>query len=244
MYAADRSPKPYAPDATAVRLSTHIDQMMLPAAQPRVAAVSMPAYADRLRRLEAAIAAADERMRRFRHPCEETEMLLMRRPLTVERAYARLGLLLGALPPAAIFYRFAHYGIEGNFDWWNDGWRCALCLAMNLVCVLVGRRVGARVGRDVAKELGASWFRYAGAVILAALSWGILTGAAGGALFFGIGSISGAMIAPVIALAAFLLFAPLHRWLARGGMIDARHFWPVACGVTLVISALILSVGR
>ena len=244
MYAADTSPKPYAPDATAVRLNTRIDQLMLPAEQPRVVAGVAPASAVSLHRLEAAIAAADERARRFRNPREETEMLLMRRPLTSERAYAHLGLLLGALPPAVIFYRFANYGIEGNPDWWNDSWRVVLCLAMNLVCLFVGRRMGVRAGREVAKELGASWYRYAGAVILAAFHWGILTGAAGGFLCFGIGSIYGAIIAPMVALAAFTLFAPLHRFLARGGMIDARHFWPVACGVTLVIAALILSLGR
>jgi hypothetical protein len=244
MYAADRSLKPYAPDATADRLNTCIDQMRLPVEELRVAEVVAPASANRLHRLEAAIAIADERARRFRNPHEETEMLMMRRPLTTERAYTHLGLLLGALSPAAIFYGFAHYGIEGNPDWWNDGWRCALCLAMNLVCAFVGRRVGAKVGRDMAQEFGACWCRYSGAVVLAALYWGILTGAAGGVLFFGIGGFVGAMIAPAVALAALALFAPLHRLLARGGMIDARHFWPVACGITLVIAALILNLGR
>ncbi len=243
MYAAARSPKPYAPDAAADCLSARIDEMMPPAAQPHVE-LSASVNAARLRLLETAIATADAHARRFPNAQAETEMLLMRQPLPPERVYALFGLLLGAIPPAAIFYRFANYGIEGSPDWWNDGWRCALCLAMNLVCALVGRRVGAWAGRDVAKELGSSWWRYGGAVLLAGLYWGILTGAAGGLLFFGVGLICGAMIAPVVALAALALFAPLHRFLARGGMIDARHFWPVACGITFVISALILNLGK
>jgi hypothetical protein len=40
---------------------------------------------------------------------------------------------------------------------------------------------------------------------------------------------------------AFAAFAPLHRLLARGGMIDARHLAPLAWGINLAISALILS---
>jgi hypothetical protein len=41
-------------------------------------------------------------------------------------------------------------------------------------------------------------------------------------------------------LAGFLLFAICHRLLARGGMMDARHFWPVASGIALASAALIL----
>ncbi|MCA1555820.1 MAG: hypothetical protein LC747_03925 [Acidobacteria bacterium] len=33
----------------------------------------------------------------------------------------------------------------------------------------------------------------------------------------------------------------LRLIMARGGMIDARHFWPLACGVVFTITALILS---
>ena len=72
-------------------------------------------------------------------------------------------------------------------------------------------------------------------------AWGAITGAAGGAICFGIGAIFGALYAAPVGTLAFILFTPLHRLLARGGMIDARHFWPLACGVTMTITALILS---
>jgi hypothetical protein len=40
---------------------------------------------------------------------------------------------------------------------------------------------------------------------------------------------------------AFTLFTLLHRLLVRGDMIDARHFWPLACGITMLIAALVLN---
>ena len=76
--------------------------------------------------------------------------------------------------------------------------------------------------------------------MLTGLCWGLVTGAAGGLVAFGLGAIVGVICAVPIGVCAFVLFTTLHRPLARGGMIDARHFWPLACGITLTISALIL----
>ena len=73
-------------------------------------------------------------------------------------------------------------------------------------------------------------------------AWGAVAGFAGGLVFFGLGAIAGLICAVPVGIIAFTLFAPLHRLLARGGMIDARHFWPLACGVTMIISALILGI--
>ncbi len=70
--------------------------------------------------------------------------------------------------------------------------------------------------------------------------WALVTGAAGGAIFFGIGAIFGAVCAIPVGIAAFLIFTPIHRLLAHGGMIDARHFWPLALGIVAVITMLIL----
>ncbi len=70
--------------------------------------------------------------------------------------------------------------------------------------------------------------------------WAIGTGAAGGLVFFGIGAIFGVSFAIPVGLLAFASFMPLHRLLARGGMIEAGHLWPLACGVTMTVTALIL----
>jgi hypothetical protein len=241
MYAA-RSPKPYAPDAAADCLSARIDEMMLPVAPPHAAALAEPVHTARLRRLEVAVAVADERARRFRNLREEAEMVLMRHPLTTERAYEYFGFLLGALPPAAIFYRV-----------WNHIIRPApgvptysffiIFFVMNLACCLAGWRMGGRAGWKMKQTLPASRVRRFFKTLAVAFVWAACTGSLGGLPFFGVGSILGAFVAMPIAVAAFLLFAPLHGFLARGGMIDARHFWPVACGITFVISALILNLG-
>ncbi len=67
-----------------------------------------------------------------------------------------------------------------------------------------------------------------------------MTGALGGFVFFGIGAFVGAALAVPVGALAFAVFAPLHRLLARGGMIDARQLWPLALGVSGTIAALIL----
>jgi hypothetical protein len=112
---------------------------------------------------------------------------------------------------------------------------------MNVVCALAGWHMGLVAGRIVSEVARASRSRYGLSVLMAALCWGVATGGAGGAVCLIIGAIYGAAVATPVALLGFALFAPLHRLLARSGMIEARHFWPVAWGVTLIISALILS---
>ena len=71
-------------------------------------------------------------------------------------------------------------------------------------------------------------------------AWGAVAGGAGGLVFFGFGSLFGVVCAVPVGIMAFTIFAPLHRLLVRGGMIDARHFWPLACGTNMIVSALIL----
>ncbi|MCA1629427.1 MAG: hypothetical protein LC774_03465 [Acidobacteria bacterium] len=92
----------------------------------------------RLRWLAAANAEADRRERlRRRRPREEQEALLMRRPVPTERAFARFGLLLGLLPPAAIFLRLAlFFNFAAAFR--------LIFLPMLLVCALMGRWMGTR----------------------------------------------------------------------------------------------------
>ena len=163
--------------------------------------------------------------------------MLMRRPFDVRRAFALFGLMLGLFPPAAIFIKMFGYGMVGN-----DGKPVLfiLCVLMNLVCVCVGYATGAGLSEAVGNAL-----RYRWAVMLLLLAvlgfvWGAVTGFAGGLIFVGIGAIFGAVFAVPIGVLAFVLFGSLHRLVARGGMIDARHFWPLATGVTLLAAALVL----
>jgi hypothetical protein len=161
----------------------------------------------------------------------------MRRPLNVEQAFARFGLLLGTLPPAAIFGRIliAAHSRDATFIY------LVFMLPMLAICAALGRFMAKRLGRRFGEAERGSW----GATLIEALEeafiWAAATGSAGGLPVFAVGSFVGFACALPIAFVAFALFAPLHRLLARGGMIDARHLHPLAWGINLAIAALILS---
>jgi hypothetical protein len=164
--------------------------------------------------------------------------LSMETPRTSAQAYALLGLLLGLLPPAAMFGRFlVSFDFRAKGDWGV----LALCVVMNLVCCAVGRAMGLWAGGRAGDPRARASYELVLVAALLGLCWGVVTGAAGGVLVFGIGALAGMMLATPVALAGFVLFAPLHRLLAHGGMIEARHLRPLAVGVAGVIAALILS---
>ena len=195
----------------------------------------------RLSRLVALDAEAERRARLFRTPREEREMLMMTRPVSTENAYAFFGLLLGTLPPAAIFIRLFDYGVGYEGDWGHAAFT-VLCLAMNGVCAFIGWKMGGVVGQSIITNAGRrSWRRTLLFTLVAAFVWATATGAAGGLLFFGIGAGFGAFFALAVALPAFAVFTTFHRLLARGGMIDARHLRPLAWAVAATAAALFLS---
>ena len=191
----------------------------------------------RLNWLVAADAEAERRARLFRTPREEREMLMMSRPVHAERAFALFGLLLGTLPPAAIFFRlcwlFASDMREQSF--------LLLFIPMLAVCAVVGRLMGARLGAAIGDFERGRWAHMLLFTLAAGMGWAAVTGAAGGFLFFGLGAIFGFACALAVAVPAFLVFTSLHRLLARGGMIDAPHLRPLAWGVPATVAALILS---
>jgi hypothetical protein len=177
----------------------------------------------------------DVRRRRLVWEKEEGRALSMRRPLTTEQAYRWFGTFLGLLPPLALFERtFAGLARE-HFLW------VALVAAMNVVCCLVGRWFGGYLGRWAGDPRRRSRLGFVLVVFVMAIAWSVVTGGLGGVLFFGIGAFFGAFIAAPVALAAFPVFAILHRLISRGGMIEARQTWPLAFGIPLTIAALISS---
>lgn len=207
-------------------------------------ATAPPAHADdpraRLNWLSLWNAEAERHAFLFRNAREEEQLRLMRRPWTTREAFARFGLLLGAFVPAAIFYRMFNYGFHAGGTGFEQSLFPILLLAMNMTCCVMGWKMGAVVGNRIDGYERASWHRMCACATGLGALWGLTTGAAGGVLFFGIGSLFGAFIALPVGMLGFLLFTLLHRLMARGGMIDARHFWPLACGVVLTITALIL----
>ena len=174
---------------------------------------------------------------------ERLEAMRLLDPRDRREAFRRFGMFLGLLPPAAIFWRM--FGGEVSGHGFEVGW-LLLLLAMNAVCCLVGRAVGGKLvrqAREEAPDFGwRAWLRLLAASFIMATVWGITTGAAGGALFFGVGAIGGAFVAVPVALVGFPVFAALHRLLARGGMIEGRQLWPLAFGIPSVIAAAILGI--
>ena len=162
----------------------------------------------------------------------------MAAPRTGAQAYATLGLLLGLLPPAAMFGRFL-----SSFDFLakQEYGVLALCVVMNVICCAVGRAMGSWAGGKVGDPRARAWHALILVAVFLGCLWAVITGASGGVIVFGIGAVAGAMLALPVALAGFTLFAPLHRLLSHGGMIEVRHLRPLAFGVAGVIAALILS---
>ena len=158
----------------------------------------------------------------------------MQRPLTTEQAYRWFGTFLGLIPPLALFNRILGGAGHERFKW------VALLVAMNVICCLVGRWFGGYLGRCAGDPRTRSRAGFAVVVFVMAVAWSVVTGGLGGVLFFGIGALFGVFCAAPVALAAFPVFAILHRLISRGGMIEARHTWPLAFGIPLTIAAFIM----
>lgn len=178
----------------------------------------------------------DVQRRRLALEQEEGRALAMRRPLTTEQAYRLFGTFLGLIPPLAIFERTL---AKAHGD--EAFWLSLLCVVMNMICCLVGRWFGAHLGRRVGDPRRHSRTAFVFVVFILAFSWSAVTGSAGGVLVFGIGAFFGVFCAAPVAFAGFPAFAILHRLISRGGMIEARHAWPLAFGIPLTIAALISS---
>jgi hypothetical protein len=180
----------------------------------------------------------DTERRRLAFEREQRRTLSMLRPRTTEEAYRRFGMFLGLLPPLALFGRFL-LGLSGDDEmrWVAAG----VCVLMNLICCLVGRKFGGFLGRRWRDPRAHALPALLVAPFLMALLWGAVTGAAGGAVVVVFGAIFGVLIAVPVALAAFPVFAFLHRLLSHGGMIEERQLRPLAFCVPLTAAALILS---
>lgn len=196
----------------------------------------------RLNWLLTANAQAAAHRRLFRNSHEEEIMLLMRHPLTMRGAYARFGLLLGTIPPASLFYgTMLHVGWRGT----DANWTALLfCILMNIMCAIIGMTMGSLLSGAMEDIERGSWSQMLFVSPLVGVLWGVVTGGAGGLIFFIIGAFFGMIFAVPVGMAGFLLFAIHHRSLAHGGMIEARHFWPLACGIALVLGALLQNLWR
>ncbi len=194
--------------------------------------------AARMNWLKAEITRAEQPRLIARQRYEEQQAMRMLAPRTTPESFTWFGLFLGLFPPAAIFSR-AIWQIrdESSFAIF-----AAFAVAMTVLCCVVGRAMGKSLARAAEKIERRAWWQMLFLPALLGALWGLVTGAAGGALFFGIGAIFGAACAVPIGALAFAFFMSLHRLLARGGMIEERQLWPLAFGIPSIIAAAILGI--
>lgn len=151
-------------------------------------------------------------------------------------AFARFGARLALFPPAAIFLRLLWEVSDASALYWL----LPLAGLMNLVCYEVGRAAAARFATAFERVEGSHFYLRLFLPGLLGMLWGMVTGAAGGAPFFGFGAFFGAVAAALVGAFGFTLFSALHRMFSRGGMIEARHLRALALVVNALIVALIL----
>lgn len=193
----------------------------------------------RLNKLLAVNAEIEREKKSFRDEQEKLEAELMKNPIATETSLAYFGAMLGLFPPFAIFSRiiFEKFRFPGSSD---DFWLIPLLLFVNLVCVTVGYFSGKLIGKIVKDLEKISWTKMLLATPFIGILWGLMTGAAGGVFIFVIGAFVGAVIASAIGSLALPAFTIFHRLLKKGEMIEEKHFFPIALGVTGIITAFIL----
>ena len=193
----------------------------------------------RLNTLLAANAEIEREKTSFRTEREYLEVELMKNPLATEKAVAYFGAMLGLFPPFALFSRivFDHFKNVNNSD---DFWMIPLLLFVNLVCTVAGYFSGKLIGKIVVELEKYSWTGMLLAMPFIGILWGVMTGAAGGVFLFVIGAFVGALAAAIVGGTALPAFAILHRSMKKGDFIEEKHFFPIALGISCIITALIL----
>ncbi len=168
---------------------------------------------------------------------EKFESEMMKNPLSSEKAFSYLGLLLGTFPPAAIFTKFfIENGSLRNDEFWIIG----VLAIVNLISAVVGFFSGKLIGKMVRETEKISWWRMLVLLPFIGMLWGIMSGGAGGIIIFIIGALFGAYFGAIVGSIALPIFTIFHRLLKKGDFIERNQFLPIALGITFVICGLIL----
>jgi hypothetical protein len=168
---------------------------------------------------------------------EKLEALLMKNPLSVEKTFAYLGLLLGTFPPAALFTRLF---IDARIFRGEDVWILGIVAIVILISALAGYFSGKFIGKIVFELEKLSWSKMLAALPFVGIFWGIIAGGAGGIIILGIGALFGAIVGGLVGGAALPFFSIFHRLLKRVDKIESKHFLPLAFGIAFIISAFFL----
>ena len=173
----------------------------------------------------------------FRDEQERFEASLMKSPITTEKAFSYFGAMLGLFPPFAMFAKFY---FDSMLNRNPEPAILAFMLAMNVICLVVGYFSGKVVGNIVSPVEKMSWTKMLLLIPFIGILWGIMTGGAGGVIVFVVGAFFGAFVASLVGGIAIPAFSIFHRLLKKGDVIEEKHFFPVAMGITCAITAYIL----
>jgi MFS family permease len=168
---------------------------------------------------------------------EKLESEMIKNPLSSEKAFSYLGLLLGTFPPAAIFTKFF---IENGSLRSDEFWIIGVLAIVNLISAVVGFFSGKLIGKMVRETEKISWGRMLILLPFIGMLWGIMSGGAGGIIIFIIGALFGAYFGAIVGSIALPIFTIFHRLLKKGDFIERNQFLPIAFGITFVICGLIL----
>ena len=168
---------------------------------------------------------------------EKLEALLMKNPLSAEKTFAYLGLLLGTFPPAALFTRLF---IDARIFQSEDIWILGIIAIANLITALAGYFSGKFISRIVSDLEKKSWSKMLAALPFVGIFWGVMAGGAGGIIILGIGAFFGAVVGGLVGGAAVPVFSIFHRLLKCSDKIESKHFLPLAFGIAFIISAFFL----
>jgi hypothetical protein len=179
----------------------------------------------------------------YHNSLEKAEHDLMKNPITNEKAFAKLGLLLGTFPPMLLFGNFL-YEVTLRPPT-NPVLPVLFLIFVNVVCAIAGYYSGKKIISQLVRKVeNFSWLSMILLMPLIGILWGTITGGIGGLLIFIVGAIPGAIIASMVGSTALTTFTIFHRLLKRGDSIEQKHFLPLAFGITATICAFILGLMR
>lgn len=187
---------------------------------------------------------------------EQAEHEIMHQPLSITTAYRLMGLLLGTLPPAVIFFQLFHKVLNFISIPGFSALMFFVCVLMNVVCGIAGYYLSDILANSFRKDKfhskildqtyyrgePVSWLGFLIRLPLLGALWGLITGAMGGVFCFGFGIIFGPIAAIPVGVVGFTSFGILHRIVARDDMIEASHLVSLAVGISATITVLVLGI--
>ena len=188
---------------------------------------------ERLLELNAAIASEKEL---YKNSAERRRVQLMTYPIESRNAFGYFGFMIGSMPLLAAALR-----ILSNSPNADPSFFAFILSFLGLLTGLSGLGLGRRYVPRVLRSIEnfaipnriALW-------VLVGIVWGGVSGAAGGVLVFLVGSIVGAVIGGMVGAITVPIMIFLYTCVRAGDLIDAKHFLPIALGITLSVCALVL----